>query len=57
LLGDFDDAVKLANARTDGHEPHNAKIQRPLDNGIAFLGKIREIQMAMAVDKHERSGS
>lgn len=46
-LLDFPDAGAYRNHQAD------ACLPCPRDDGIALFGKVREVEMAMAVDKHQ----
>jgi hypothetical protein len=43
------------HARRDRHHPPHPRGERPRDDARALLGKLRKIQMAMAVDQHAGS--
>ena len=51
-LGDRQHIGELAHARRDRDHARDAGRSRARDNGVELVGKIRKIQMAMAVDQH-----
>ena len=44
---------KPAHARADGEEMPDSLGARGIEHAVEFGGKVGEIEMAMAVDKHE----
>ncbi len=48
-------AVKPPHAGADGQEMPDGFRARTFEHSIQFGGKIRKVEMAMAVDKHEAS--
>ena len=51
-LGDRQHLGVARNPRRDGHQARDAGCARAVDDSVKLSGKIRKIEMAMAVDQH-----
>jgi hypothetical protein len=49
----FKDVIVPLRAHRNGHHQANARSPRACNHAIEIGGKIRKIQMAMVVDKHD----
>jgi hypothetical protein len=52
-LGDRQDAIEAGDVRADRQHGPDADIAGPCNNGVQLIREIREIEMAMTVDKHQ----
>ena len=51
-LGDAEHLGMSFDSRRDGHDARNAGCLRAGNHGVELVGKIGEIEMAVAVDQH-----
>jgi hypothetical protein len=52
-LGNRQDAIEPGDVRADRKHRADTHIARPCNNGVQLIREIREIKMAMTVDKHQ----
>ena len=53
-LGNGEHLIVPPDPRRDRYDAADAGVARPGDYRIEFIGEVREVQMAMAVDQHRQ---